>query len=250
MKFLEKSSHCQLCNDVATIIKPLKNKIFEIHTATKQVIQAKKVLIAAGAQSQNFIDQFDELKRQTPLVLSSVGCAMLVKANDIQLESVVRTPGRAGSCGIHMLPRNKQTIYLGATAYFSRKSASRPSIRYLYNLQRNIIQQFNKDFESAEILHIYNGNRPVTIDAFPLIGSTCVDNLWLLTGTYRDGLHNSPLLGPYMASQLLENNKVNYAHPFAPNRKPIQMVDQAHSINKAIEHLVAAFYDYDASYPV
>lgn len=233
----------------AEVNKITMEKSFHLLLDDGTRLTADKVLIAAGAASQSLIDQFPEIKRRIPRVLSSVGTSMVLKAPDIPLDSVVRTPSRAGACGFHMLPLGEGDIYAGATAYFSETLQTQERMRYPYNLMRNIIHQFNQTFEDAKIQRMMTGNRPVTSDGFPLMGQTSVPGLWILTGTNRDGFHDAPLLCEDLACRILKQPPL-LDNPFLPERKPLQTMTQLESIAEAVKHAVAVNYEYGITMPI
>ena len=249
---LEKFLHlkgCQLVNALASQIKQHKQAGFSIQLSDGLTVQSQHVVIAAGAYSQQFIKQFPELVWRIPRVLSSVGCAMVVRSQDIELSGVIRTPNRAGSCGLHILPYRDNLIYVGSTAYFSMEPQLQIKMRYLYNLQKNIIHQFNKNFENMFIEKIVVGNRPVTIDTFPLVGKTSITGLWILTGTYRDGFHDAPILCDYLAGQIL-GEEPSIENPFLPERKPLELLNKQGSIEMVTKHLFASIFDYGITFPI
>ena len=248
-KYLQKR-HCHLVPHRVLKLSRQAGGDFSLSLTNQEQITSKQTVIAAGAYSQRLVEQFPELRENIPLILSSVGCSMVLRTHAIQLNSVLRTPNRAGACGNHLVPYGKDLIYAGATGYFSYQPETQTRVRYLYNLQKNIIHQFNKNLENAKIEKILIGNRPVTVDGFPLIGGTSIPGLWLLTGSYRDGFHDSPLLGEYLAAQIVGDSAVLLDHPFSPIRHPLQMMSQQQSIDEAVHHTLATNYEYGMTVPI
>ena len=118
--------------------------------------------------------------------------------------SVIRTPNRAFACGLHCVPRGDGVLYLGATNIISERPKQQALISDVQFLLDCAVDQLNLDLHDAEIISIQVGNRPIPADGFPLIGECCIKGLWLATGTYRDGLHQSPLLARYIADCLAD----------------------------------------------
>ena len=72
----------------------------------------------------------------------------------------------------------------------------------------------------------------------------------LLTGTYRDGLHCSPLLAIFMAKTILnKNHSDNHFEIFKPERNLIQTMTQEESIEEALNHYMAGAYEHSMKLP-
>ena len=162
-----------------------------------EVLWAKKVVVAAGVQSLDLLNNFDKLVKKIPPLFSGYGVSILVKMPEgVDLPtSVIRTPNRAFACGLHCVPRGNGVLYLGATNIISERPKEQALISDVQFLLDCAVDQLNLDLYGAEIIAIQVGNRPIPADGFPLIGECCIEGLWLATGTYRDGLHQSPLVG-------------------------------------------------------
>jgi hypothetical protein len=107
------------------------------------------------------------------------------------------------------------------------------------------IDQVDQGLYNSEVLEWYVGNRPVTVDTFPLIGATSISNLFILNGTYRDGFHQSPLLGKHMAALML-GKQTNLDHPFQPERPLIQILPSREAaVSEVVQHYMAGFYEHD-----
>ena len=123
---------------------------------------------------------------------------------------------RGHACGLHFLPFQKH-LYLGASsAIFSTPEhnprASSLFIKYGMNQVGPAIGRSNMERS------VY-GFRPVSEDIFPLIGETCVKNIWYLNGTKRDSL-----LSPYICSELAKemiNKNSKLSKEFFPSRNLI-----------------------------
>lgn len=244
-KFLRKGGNLRF-SQAKKVAK--QGKEFFIELEEGATVHAAQILLAAGANTQFFIDQFYEIASRIPRVLSSVGYAFVLQSQEVKVNAVIRTPLRAGSCGLHMLPYDSGKIYVGATAFYSLLMESQPKVRYPYQLLRNALHQFNQNFHNAYIVKEVVGNRPVTLDAYPLIGKTSIPGLSILTGTYRDGFHCAPLLGKEMALQIL-NKESPISHPFQPERSPIYHTTYMDSIEECVHHILAANYEYGLTLP-
>lgn len=212
-------------------------------------VYADQIVLAAGAFSQKILDQIPGLSDTMPLVFSGVGYSILVEQNQFRpIRKVVRTPNRAGACGLHALPRSPETVYIGASNDLSFYPHITPKIGMLNFLMECAIQQIDQQLTKSKFLGFHVGNRPASIDSFPLIGETSVKNLFLITGTYRDGFHQSPLLANHMAA-LLCGEKGIVPSLFNPQRPLIQVKDKKASTEEYLVHFQGSSYEHNLLLP-
>lgn len=210
---------------------------FRIETAAGETISADRLVIAAGFFSAKLIADFPDVGAAVPHLIGGVGTSLVFESEQIQIPSVVRTPNRAGACGIHVLPGGSSGLtYAGAGNILSTVAFSKPRPRDIYELMGRVVDQINVGFASASLDEVRVGHRPVTLDCLPLIGPTSIDGLWIATGTYRDGLHDSPMIAETIVRQILGQEQ--NTGPFAPERKPIETMSRAESIASAQRQLL------------
>lgn len=208
------------------------------------VIFGDKVLLAAGSYNQYLIDQIPEISGKIPRILSGVGISCVISQHQTNpIEYVIRTPNRSGACGLHVLPRSNNSLYIGAT----NNIAFSPSVQNKLGLSQFLMQcaidQINQDIYSSDIYSWHVGNRPVSVDTFPIAGKTSINNLYMLTGTYRDGFQQAPFWGEYMAKIML-GEQYNPL-PFEPERKLITTLSsKEESIRTVVSHYMAGFYEH------
>jgi len=106
------------------------------------------------------------------------------------------------------------------------------------------IEQLNQDFVWSQLVAWNSGNRPVTIDSFPILGKTSLEGLWVLSGTFRDGLHMSPLLATQVAREIV-HDEVVFAGIFRPERPPISMT-KSQALSEIVKHYQAAWAEHRA----
>jgi len=104
------------------------------------------------------------------------------------------------------------------------------------------IEQINTALYRSNLLETRTGNRPVTADGFPLVGETSINGLYILTGTYRDGFHKSPVLAEMIAEEIL-GEEPTWQHDYQPERNLIPTVNKEESIKVYLDHLIAAYYE-------
>jgi glycine oxidase len=110
------------------------------------------------------------------------------------------------------------------------------------------MEQINPALYRSTPIVTRTGNRPVAADGFPLIGATSWDGLFILSGTYRDGFHQSPVLARIMADEIL-GAAPTWEHGFHPERPLFQTLSRAESIELYLDHLLAAYYEHGWEVP-
>lgn len=226
-----------------------KEKMIGIKTQADETLKANIILLTAGAYSQTLLEQIPPLTNRIPKILSGSGCSLVLKAQHA-FQHVVRSPNRSGSCGIHILPyaNSKDLLYMGASNNVCLSPKTNPRGRDVYYLLERAMEQFNQNLHKAEILEWRVGNRPVPFDTFPLIGQTSVAGLWLLTGTYRDGIHSSPVLAASIAKEMLAKRPL-LDHSFQPERHPIAVMSRYESIAEFVDQYISAGYEHSMKLP-
>ncbi|MFI6084291.1 NAD(P)/FAD-dependent oxidoreductase [Streptomyces sp. NPDC051217] len=208
-------------------------------------LTARHVIVAAGAHSVGLLAGLEDVHRRIPPMVSGYGVSALVRTQDRSLpRSVLRTPNRALACGLHCVPRGDGLLYLGATNIISDTPREHPDLKDLKFLVDCAIDQLHTGLEDAALVAPQVGNRPIPADGYPLFGATGVDGLWLASGTYRDGLHQSPLLAREMAD-LIEKGTgtVTELADFAPVRAPLAPGTRDEVVANAVAHMVATGYE-------
>jgi glycine/D-amino acid oxidase-like deaminating enzyme len=229
-----------------TIIHDKGTQVIGVQTEENGNLHASHVLLANGVYAQQFIDKIPEIRNRIPRLLAGMGCSMILQQHaPSPIKHVIRTPNRSGACGLHALPRTSDTLYVGATnnVYFEPQKA--PSSGLLYFLMQCVIEQINQNLYNTPFLGWHLGNRPATIDTFPLIGETSIKGLWILSGTYRDGFHQSPLLGEHIANKILGEEGL-IEDIFSPERPLIQTMNPEESIEEYLLHYMAATYEHSS----
>lgn len=236
-----------LKNENASRVLAENNVATGIELCSGEVLWARKVVVAAGVQSLDLLSEFTDLVKKIPPLFSGYGVSILVKMpNGIELpNSVIRTPNRAFACGLHCVPRGDGVLYLGATNIISERPKQQALISDVQFLLDCAVDQLSLDLHDAEIISIQVGNRPIPADGFPLIGECGIEGVWLATGTYRDGLHQSPLLAGYIAD-CLAGAETPYLDltPFKPVRSPLSGIPREQTVKETVQQMFATGYEY------
>jgi glycine/D-amino acid oxidase-like deaminating enzyme len=213
-------------------------------------IIGKHVVLAGGARTQALLDQIPELAERIPRLVSGLGVSCIVQPLSAPPQVVLRTPNRSFACGLHLVPRANGAVYLGATNAINFAPQPKPNIDDTTFLLNCAVHQIDRKLQFASIVRLQSGNRPVSLDGFPLIGATSLHGLWLATGTYRDGLHISPLVAAYFADRLQDKRPTGLLDPFNPEREPIQAGTREQIVKDASTHIIASGYERNWTLPV
>lgn len=207
-------------------------------------LSADTVVVAAGAHSQDLIDTVPQIKDRIPRVLAGHGVSLLLKVTQGRVPaSVIRTPNRAFACGLHVVPRNTSTLYIGATNMIKVAPEDEAELRDVETLIKRSQEQLRRWLYYGYLLKVQTGNRPVTLDGSPLIGETSVAGLWLLTGTYRDGLFMSPALAQDLAARITGGSGTLDISAFTPERKPLQLAEREEVLRITLDQMMAVGYE-------
>lgn len=213
-------------------------------------ITAGQVLLAGGVGTQDLIDSVPGLGDCIPRLVAGVGISALVSTQDgTQPESVIRTPNRAFACGLHIVPRGAGRVYVGATNIISPRPLADPVMGDLLFLLECSHRQTRRNLWSSPVTGFNVGNRPISLDGFPLLGETPLNGLWMMTGTYRDGLFLSPLLAKDFARRILgDEPELNLEH-FTPERAPLQGTSREAIVETTVQHTLATGYEQHWNVP-
>jgi hypothetical protein len=175
-----------------------------------------------------------------------LGFAMIARRTGGEpFRSVVRTPNRGFACGLHVVPAGDGREYFGATNRLVDEVSSITWMADVRFLAQYSMQQLDEQVGRHEVEQWLSGNRPVTLDGFPLIGWLPLSGLYLMTGTYRDGFHCAPLLAAHVANEL--QGTPGIIDPmFTPMRRPIVTRTIEWSIDEYVQHNLAAWFETGA----
>jgi len=147
------------------------------------------VVLAAGAWSDRLLAPLG----MTLNVIPARGQMIAVRGPISPIERVIH------SSRVYIVPRRDGRILIGATVEYSgfRKAVTVAAIQTLLKTALNLIPSL-KEFDLVET---WSGLRPDTPDHLPIIGLTWIDNLFLATGHFRNGI----LLAPVTAELILRS---------------------------------------------
>lgn len=153
-------------------------------------------------------------------VFYGVGTAMLVDAQiDIPKRTVMRTPNRGNTCGMHIVPRDSG-FYVGAGSFISKTPTYGYRLETIQYLAKCLADDFGVDVWQMGIEPV-KGYRPMSFDGKPMLGPLEANpNTYVATGTKRDGLTYAPCIADDIVDWAT-GKRSGVFDGWEPDRKPI-----------------------------
>ncbi|MGW7081493.1 NAD(P)/FAD-dependent oxidoreductase [Streptomyces sp. NPDC054866] len=215
-----------------------------------EVMAAGTVVLAAGSQTQQFIEQLPP--GLVPPMLHGAGLAVETQRERFPgFDSVVRTPNQAGACGVHLVPLDGQgREYVGATNIVSFHPIAGPRIGVCASLLKNAYELFDRRLAYSHVRSWLFGRRPVTLDGLPLIGRAPSCGAVFATGTFRDGFHSAPVIAAHLAQVILgPAPAAGILDHLTPERAPLQRRTLTQSIQDWVDHEIDTSVAYGIQTP-
>jgi glycine oxidase len=213
------------------------------------VIKGDRFLVAAGASSGDLLAR-SKIEIGMQKLFFGVGVSIEIMNRGMPQENCIRTPNRGLACGIYAVPYFQEMgsqndhIILGATNYVSAVPEWHARMGSTEALMRAGIDQINVNFYRALIIRTNVGWRPTSQDTYPLIGGCSVENLFIATGTKRDGFHLSPLISETVSSLIMGQRIDDRWETFRPSRGLIRSLTREQAILKGVSHQMSAAYQH------
>ncbi len=176
--------------------------------AGEQEIQARRLLIAAGAWSGLLPGLPEDVR---PPVRPVKGQLLAVRSPGPEfLRHLVRTPH------LYIGPKSDGRIVIGATVEemgFNRDITAGG----MYTLLRAAWEALPGVYE-LPIVETWCGFRPGSRDNAPMLGESRIPGVFLATGHHRNGILFTPATAVYMSRLLLEGKVPEPIRPFSPQR--------------------------------
>jgi glycine/D-amino acid oxidase-like deaminating enzyme len=190
-----------------------------------------------------------------PRVFYGVGVSVEFKSPEFPHSACVRTPNRGLACGLYSAPYQPKDdsptdhIIVGASNFISTEPHSQGRIGSIEALLQGAIQQLNTNFYKAEFIGVNVGWRPISQDTYPLMGRTSIDNLTIVSGTRREGIHLAPVISSKVAT-LVKGGTVDAEFDcFKPERSIIKALSREQAIEKGVRHQISAAYQHGFAPP-
>lgn len=250
--FLQQSGRVDFIDEKAsTLMVDSESNVTGVELDDGRILEGSNVVVAAGVGSQRLVDSVPALDGRVPLLFAGDGTSFSMNQGTLhptqRIEHVIRTPNRAGACGIHVVPQAGDQFYIGAGNMLQENMLPGASAESATWVIGSTMHEINKRIGDARILSINQGNRPVSVDGFPMLGpSDSVKGLWMLTGTGRDGFHCSPLISKWLVDDMFGDKVVEKDHAFEifrPERPVIETVTYEESIDRAALEIKRALHE-------
>lgn len=239
---LTRHSNTVCVDDVVRGLSSDCNRGWRVHLDRGIFLCAHHVVLANGAYAQAIVETLPALRATVPPLLFGTGFALDVAFQSsvnlpaalADLTEVVRTMDRGGGCGLHLIPgaRGSRRYYVGATSAVSLTPETCPRVHALGGLISGLVDEFHESFFHAQVTIRPAGHRPVSMDAFPLLGQSAIEGIWFCNGTKRDGFTCAPVLARELAHGLL-GGRYELPERFRPSRKLITYRTRAEAIARA-----------------
>lgn len=186
----------------------------QIHTGT--------VLIAAGSWSGRLLEPVGLIARTIPVR------GQMIAVRSSAIRHVLH------SSRVYFVPRRDGRLLIGATIedVGFEKATTAKGLHSLLDAAIALAPEISR----AEIVETWSGLRPDTIDHLPILGQTQIENLWLATGHYRNGILLAPATAELMARSILKGRDEAGLKPFSARRfeasKGIKLLDSSPPPNK------------------
>lgn len=219
-------------------------RITAVVTAAGEAVTGDHVLLANGAGISELLDSsLPDLPIQR--VFYGVGMTVEIGSAGHMHASCVRTTNRGLACGVYSVPYGGDRTLIGATNYISATPLEYGNVGSAYALLKAGMDQINTEFRRADLVSVNVGWRPTTADTYPLIGPTSVENLWVMTGTKRDGFHLSPVISRDVVSMILGEEADWRYEALRPERPLIRSLTREQAVNRGIRHMMNAARQHD-----
>ena len=224
-------------------------------TSSGQEIQAEKMILAAGAFTQQLIESVPELSERIPPIFYGTGAALHCSVNtDIPgfgfdlPDHVIRSTNRGNACGIHVVPYDNRRCYVGASNMVTRYFEPNPRMSALHGVLDSALNEINVNFYKVNS-QVVVGHRPTSADTYPITGPVqSIDGLYILSGTKREGVHLSPLLSKALVTHV-DTGEWLLLTAFLPERKIISELKREEAIEKTVAHHLSGAYQHGLRMP-
>ena len=204
-------------------------------------VMTQSLVFAAGSRTSQALRDADLGIELMPVLSGNGVSAIVSRVLGAPFEHVIRTSNRAGSCGLHLVPLEGRREYLGATNIVSLEPDRRPMLGMSHFLTQCAIEQLSRSLFFSVVDRWQVGSRPVSLDTLPMIGKAD-EGVWIATGTFRDGLHCSPVIAEHLVSDW-QGDDSWLTTVFAPTRPPIELMTQEQTIDEFSMQAMASAHE-------
>ncbi|MBN9244843.1 MAG: FAD-binding oxidoreductase [Mesorhizobium sp.] len=213
------------------------------------LLEGDQFLLATGATATDVVER-SELDLGMQRVFYGIGTSLEIRSADAPLTNVIRTPNRGLACGLYTAPYFQTPelpndhVLVGASNFVAPTIHFHGRLTSVETLMSGAIRQINSDFYRADLIRVNVGARPTSQDTYPMLGPTQVANLFVATGTKRDGFHMAPLISDVMSAMMCGEAVDERLAWFRPDRKVIRIMSREEAVKKAVRHQISAAYQH------
>ncbi len=182
-------------------------------------VTADRAVLAVGVATAGLLPESGRTL-DVPVIIGGHGSGLLLRAQDPPAHTI-RTPNRAFSCGVHLVPRGGGLTYVGATNRMLHPSApgrgARTSLDEIAVLVHSVTSEIDHRLFEAELVDVRAGRRSYTLDRLPLVGASADPRILLATATYRSGFALAPRVAELIADEM-ETPGAHSDHPYRVGR--------------------------------
>jgi glycine oxidase len=246
---LGRQAQVSFVDDAVASLARQGDRIGSARTESGEAIPGDQFVLATGATASDVLRQ-SKLGINVQRVFYGVGVSLEIRSPDFPHRKCIRTPNRGLACGLYSVPyftgaaQGNDHILVGASNFISPTPYPYGRLTSVDTLMRGAIEQLNRNFYRADLVRVNVGWRPTTLDTYPLLGRSSIENLIIATGTKRDGFHLAPLIAEKIIAMLFGEPLDKDFARFAPERAPIRSLSRAEAIDKAVRHLINASYQH------
>ncbi|MFE2914783.1 NAD(P)/FAD-dependent oxidoreductase [Kitasatospora indigofera] len=204
-------------------------------------LTAHQVVLAAGTATPALLPDRGRPLGLAP-ILAGRGVSALLATTAAATEHVVRTPNDRFACGVHLVPREDGTLYLGGTNRLTLAPDPHlaASVDEAASLLHDATTVLDHRLRTAGLLALRTGLRPYTPDHQPLIGPLADERLLVAGATYRCGILLAPRLATLIADEI-DTPGTLATHPWRtlrpmPRPRAGEVVDRAAA--GLVEHIL------------
>lgn len=234
--------------NIFQIEKPNESEAIKLVSELGNHYKFDKVLVVAGAQSRNFLQSLGATDNN-PYVLYGVGNTIRLKVENLGQKHVIRTPNRGLACGLYSAPYLPAQLVIGATNHVTDNPKFGPGVEEIQSLLTMTQKELNSDLSFSEIIKISTGWRPISSDGVPIIGKTSINNVYVCTGTRRDGWHLSPFLSAKIAEMMCTDKVPEDLEIYRMDRAPYRFISVSDSIRLATSHYMSGMHQHGLRLP-
>jgi glycine oxidase len=246
---LKRSGRVTFVDDEVLKLSMQQGTIAAVELKSGSIVEGDQFVLASGASVSGVIAR-SNIGLTMPRVFYGIGTSIEIRSVDHPLTNVIRTPNRGLACGLYAVPyflepnRPNNHVLIGASNFIAPELHHHGRLTSIEGLLSGAISQFNANYYRADLIRVNVGARPTSQDSYPLIGGTAISNLYIVSGTRRDGFHLAPLISDIM-SKMMSGDSVDERYKmFRPDRKPIKGLTRQQAVEKAVRHQMSAAYQH------